>query len=145
MIPFQTGSPLSEKKSVESARRLLLDGWQKFGRIQSNRPVSWINCRVNSRIFLLTSSGKSLLPYINSCVETLFEGLVSPNGRTDARTPARRSRRLVSKDGQSNKNCSISSIPSFERQIGLIVSLKIVLEFVKVQFAKTNPNLCKIR
>ena len=145
MIPFQTGSPLSEKKSVESARRLLLDGWQKFGRIQSNRPVSWINCRVNSRIFLLTSSGKSLLPYINSCVETLLEGLVSPNGRTDARTPARRSRRLVSKDGQSNKNCSISSIPSFERQIGFIVSLKIVLEFVKVQFAKTNPNLCKIR
>ena len=88
----------------------LLDGWQKFGRIQSNRPVSWINCRVNSRIFLLISSGKSLLPYINSCVKTSFEGLVSPNGRTNARTPAKRSRRWVSKDGQSNKLSRFSVI-----------------------------------
>ena len=53
----------------------------------------------------MISSGKSLLPYINSCVNTSFEGLVSPNGRTNARTPARRSRRWVSKDGQSNKKC----------------------------------------
>ena len=74
-----------------------MGGKKKFRRIQSNRPVSWINCRVNSRIFLLISSGKSSLPYINSCVKTSFEGLVSPNGRTNGRTPARRSRRWVSK------------------------------------------------
>ena len=83
--------------------------------------------RVNSRIFLLISSGKSLLPYINSYVKTSFEGLLSPNGRTNARTPARRSRRWVSKDGQSNKKCSVSSIPSFEMHIGFIVSLKLCL------------------
>ena len=53
-------------------------------------------------IFLLISSGKSLLPYINSYVKTSFEGLLSPNGCTNARTPAR-SRRWVSKDGQSNE------------------------------------------
>ena len=52
----------------------------------------------------MISSGKSLLPYINSCVKTSFEGLVSPNGRTNAGAPARRSRRWVSKDGQKNIN-----------------------------------------
>ena len=68
---------------------------EKFGRIQSNRPVSWINRRVSSRIFLLISSGKFLLPYINSCVKASFEGLVSPDGRINARTLAGRSRQKM--------------------------------------------------
>ena len=81
----------SKRKFTEKGTWWLLDGLQKFGRIQSNRPVSWINCRVSSRIFLLISSGKSLLPYINSCVKPSFEGLVSPNGNLNIRTLARRS------------------------------------------------------
>ena len=80
---------LKKENSLKRGPWRLLDRWQKFGRIQSNRPVSWINCKVNSRIFLLISSEKSLLPYINSCVKTSLEGLMSPNGRTNARTPAR--------------------------------------------------------
>ena len=82
----------------------MLDGWQKFEGSQSNRPVSWVKRRVNLRIFLLISSGKSLLPYINSYVKTSFEGLLSPNDRTNAKTPARRSRRWMSKMGRATKN-----------------------------------------
>ena len=83
----------SKRKFTKKGTWWLLDGWQKFGRIQSNRPVSWMKCRVNSMTFLLISSGKSFLPYINGCVKTSFEGFLSPNGRTNARTPARRFRR----------------------------------------------------
>ena len=63
------------------------------------------------------------IQFHNSCVKTSFEGLLSPNGRTNARIPARRSRRWMSKDGQSNRKCSVSSMPSSEMHIGFIVSL----------------------
>ena len=106
----------------------LTDG-KNFERIQSNRPVPWIKRRVNSRIFLLISSGKSFLPYINSCGKTSLEGLLSQNGLTNARTPVRRSRRWMSKDGQSNRKCFVSSIPSFEMHLGFIESLKLCLNW----------------
>ena len=56
----------------------------------------------------------------------------------------RRSHCWISKDGQSNKKCFVSSIPSFEMHIGFSIP-KILLQFVEVQFTKTNPKLCKIR
>ena len=81
---------------------------------------------------------RSLLPYNKYCVRTLFERLLYPNGRNIAKTPARRSRRFKSNEGQSNK-CSVSSMPSFEGHIGFKV--EIVLEFMQVQFTETNPEL----
>ena len=40
------------------------------------------------------------------------------------KTPARRSLRGTTREGQSNKKCSVSSIPSFVGHIGFMVSLK---------------------
>ena len=48
------------------------------------------------------------------------------------------------KKGQSNKKCSVFSIPSLIGHIGFIVSLKL-FEFVKIQFTETHPKLGKIR
>lgn len=39
-------------------------------------PVSWIKCRINSRIFPLIWLGRSLSPHIKRWVKTLFEGLL---------------------------------------------------------------------
>ena len=68
-----------------------------------------------------------------SCVKSLFERLIYPNGRTKARTLVRRSRRCIKKEGQSNKKCSVSSMPSFVGHIGFIVSLKLWLNYLNVE------------
>ena len=73
-----------------------------------------IKAKVNSRIFLLRSIGRSLLPCNKYCVRTLFKRLSYPNGRNIAKTPVRRSFRCKSNEGQSNKKSSVSSMPSFK-------------------------------
>ena len=75
---------------------------------------------------LLILSGKLLSPYNKIYIRKRFRKFVYPNGRNRAITPARRSLRGSAKEGKSNKKCSVSSIPSIS---------KIVLEFVKIQFA----------
>ena len=70
--------------------------------------------------------GKSLSPCSNSSIKTLLERLVYPYGRSSANTPARRSLRSSSKEGQCDKKC-LSSMPSCVGHIGLIVSLKLCL------------------
>ena len=83
---------------------------------------------VNRGIFLLMSSERSLSPYNKSCIGALLEKLlIWPNGRNKFETPARRSRRKMSNEGQSNKKCSVSSMPSFVGHIGLTVSQKLCL------------------
>ena len=80
-------------------------------------------------------------PYNKICIIRLFWRSVCPYGRIKAETPARRSLRGTAREGQSNKKCSVSSIPSFHRIYGI---LKFVLEFVKIQFFETNPELSEI-
>ena len=48
----------------------LMEGW--VIRFQSNRPVLCINFNACSRIYIFTDSGKSLLPYNNSCNKNSF-------------------------------------------------------------------------
>ena len=73
------------------------------------------------------SSERSLSPYNKSCIRALFEKLlIWANGRNKFETPAR-SRRKISNDGQSNKKCSVSSMPSFVGHSGFTVSLKLCL------------------
>ena len=69
---------------------------------------------------------------------------VYPNGRNKAKTPAKRYLRGTAKEGQINKKCSVSSIPSFVGHIGFIVSLKLCLNFVKIKFTKANLELSEI-
>ena len=78
-------------------------------------------------ISLLRLAGKSLSPYNKIRIRNSFEGLVCPSGHNKAETPARRSLRGTSKEGQSNKKCSVSSMPSLVGHIGFIVSLKLCL------------------
>ena len=85
-----------------------------------------MNSRVSSSILLLTSSVRFLSPYSKHSIRTLF-GRVSiwTNDRNNSETPARKSRRCISNEGQSNKKCSTSSMPSFVGHIGFTVSLKL--------------------
>ena len=76
-------------------------------RLQSNRSVLCINFNVTSRICLFTESGKSLSPYNNSCNKISFARSTYPSGRSNAKIPARRSRLCTSKQGLSNKKCSL--------------------------------------
>ena len=46
--------------------------------------------RVNLSIFLLTSFWEPFSPNDKSCVKTSFERSMYPNGRSNAKTPARR-------------------------------------------------------
>ena len=62
-----------------------------------------------------------------------------PGGRNKAETPVRRFLHGASKEGQSNKKCSISSMPSLVGHIGLIVSLKLCLHLWK--FNLLRPTL----
>ena len=55
--------------------------------------ILWINCRVNSKIFLFLSSRRISLSSIASSVKTSLERLLCQNGRTNATNPKRRSRR----------------------------------------------------
>ena len=74
------------------------------------------------------SSERSLSPYNKSCTRALFEKLlIWANGRNKFETPARRSRRKMSNEGQSNKKCSVSSMPSFVGHMRFTVSLKLCL------------------
>ena len=50
-----------------------------------------------------------------------------PSGRSDTKIPAKKSRLSTSKQGQSNKKCSVSSMPSFVGHLGFMVSLKLCL------------------
>ena len=95
-------------------------------RLKSNRPDLCIKFNVSSRICLFTESGKSLSPYNNSCNKTSFARSTYPSGRSNAKIPARRSRQCTSKQGQSNKKCSVSSMPSFVGHMGFVVSLNCV-------------------
>ena len=74
------------------------------------------------------SSERPLSPYNKSCIRALFEKLlIWVSGRNKFETPPRRSRRKMSNDGQSNKKCSVSSMPSFVGHIGFTVSLELCL------------------
>ena len=84
------------------------------------------NFKVSKSMSLLISSGNLLSPYNKICIRKRFCKFVYPNGRNRAITPARRSLRGSAK-GQSNKKCSVSSIPSFVGNIGFKVSLKLYL------------------
>ena len=96
-------------------------------RIELNRPDLWINCRVSRSIFLFSSSGNFSSPYYKICIRTLFWRFVYPNVRSKAKTPVRRSLRDSAKEGQNNKKCSISSIPSLVGHFGFMVSLELCL------------------
>ena len=81
-------------------------------KILIKRPVSLMERKVNSRIFLFKSLERSWSPYNNSCVKESFErSLKCMNGRINSAIPAKRFRRWASKEGQSNKKCSVSSMP----------------------------------
>ena len=81
--------------------------------MNSIKSISFMD-KVNSNIFLSILSRRSSSPCIKNCVITPFEGVLHSNGRTNARTSARRLRHLMSKeDGRSNEECSISSLLSF--------------------------------
>ena len=78
-------------------------------------------------MLLFRSLGRFLSPYSKICSRASFELLTYPYGRNRAKTPVRGSRRGTVKEGQSNKKCSVSSIPSFEGHNGFMVSLKLCL------------------
>ena len=80
-----------------------MDGWGI--KLQSNRPVLCMKFNVSSRICLFTESGKSLLPYNNSCNKIHLEDLHIQVVLSNAKIPARRSRLCTSKQGQSNEKC----------------------------------------
>ena len=82
---------------------------------------------VNLSIFLLASFRKPLSSNDKSCVKTSFERSIYPNGRSNAKTTARGFRRGTSNEGQSNKKCSVLSIPSLEGHIRFMVSRKLCL------------------
>ena len=70
--------------------------------------------------YILRLSGKSLSPYNKICIRNLFErSVVCPSGRNKAETSARKSLRDTAREGQSNKKCSVSSMPSLVGHIGL--------------------------
>ena len=92
-------------------------------RLQSNRQVLCIKFNVSSRICLFTESGKSLSPYNNSCNKTSFGRSIHPSGRSSTKIPARKSRLSTSKQGQSSRKCSVSSMLSFVGHIRVVVSL----------------------
>ena len=94
------------------------------------KPTSFMDKhRVNKSISPSRPSVKSLSPYDKICIRNSFERLVCPSGHSKAETPARRSLHGASKEGQSNKKCSVSSMPSLVGHIGLVVSLKLCLNF----------------
>ena len=74
-------------------------------------------------MFSLRSLGRFLSPYSTTCIRASSELLAYPNGRNRAKTPMRTSLRGTAKEGQSNKKCSISSMPSFEGHKGFMVSV----------------------
>ena len=78
-------------------------------------------------MLLLRSLGRFLSPYSKICVRASFEFLTYLYGRNIAKTPVRRSLRGTVKEGQSNKKCSVSLMPSFEGHNGFMVSLKLCL------------------
>ena len=53
--------------------------------------------------------------------------LTYPYGRNRAKTPVTRSLRGTVKEGQCNKKCYVTSMPSFEGHNGFMVSLKLCL------------------
>ena len=69
---------------------------------------------------------------VKLCVKASFELLTYPYCRNRAKSPVRRSLHGTAKEGQSNKRCSVSSMPSFEGRKGFMVSLKLCLNFVKI-------------
>ena len=76
-------------------------------------------------MLLLRSLGRFLSPFSKICMRASFELLTYPYGRNIAKTPVRRSLRGTSKEGQSIKKCSVSSMPSFDGHNGFMVSLKL--------------------
>ena len=110
--------------------------------IKLNRPDLWMNLSVSRSISLLTSSGKFLSPYNKICIRRLFLRSLCPY-RIKAETPARRSLRGTAREGQSNKVFRILNtiVRRAHRIYGI---LKVVLEFVKIQFTETNPELSEI-
>ena len=80
-------------------------------------------------MLLLRSLRRFLSPYSKTSTRASLELLTYPYGRNRAKTPVRRSPRGTAKEGQSNKKCSVSSMPSFVGHNGFIVSLKLCLNF----------------
>ena len=81
-------------------------------------------------MLLLRSLERFLSPYSKICMRASFELLTYPYGRNRSKTPMRRSLRGTAKEGQSNKKCSVSSMPSFGGHNGFMVSLKLCLNLV---------------
>ena len=94
-------------------------------------------------MLLLRSSGRLLSPYSKTCMRASLELLTYPYGRNRAKTPVRRSLRGTAKEGQSNKKCSVSSMPSFEGRNGYMVSLKICCNFLKFGLLRPTFNCQK--
>ena len=95
---------------------------------------------VHLSTFLLISIGRSLSSYDKIWTSALFGRLfIRTNGGNDSETQARRSRRWMSTEGQSNKECSVSSVPSFYGFIGSMVSRKLCLNLW--QFNLLRPTL----
>ena len=80
-----------------------------------------------NRSMALLRSVKSLCAYNKICISNSFEKLVRRSGRDEAETPAGRFLSGPSKQGQSMKKCSVSSMPSLVGHIEFKVSLKMCL------------------
>ena len=78
-------------------------------------------------MLLLRSLRRFLSPYSKTCTRASLELLTYPYGPNRAKTPVRRSLHGTAKEGQSNKKCSVSSMPSFDGHNGFIVYLKLCL------------------
>ena len=94
-------------------------------------------------MLLLRLFGKFLSPYSKICNRTSFARFTYPYGRTREYIPERRSVLWTPKEGQSNKKCSVSSIPSLLGHIGFIVSLKLCWNLWK--FNLLRPTLSWVR
>ena len=93
------------------------------------------NCKVNCNLSLLTSLERPLSPCNKSSVRNMFEGSIYPYGRNSEKNSGEKITSFVVKRRAIQQKCSLSSTPL--HWINCIP--KIVLEFVKVQCAKTNP------
>ena len=76
--------------------------------IYAVQSVSFMECAIQSKIFLLLSSGRSLSSIIHKrCVKTSFEGSPSPNTCTNARTLAKRSSLNIKRRTEQQKMSTI--------------------------------------
>ena len=98
-------------------------------RLQSNQPVLWIRFNVSSRMNAYSLSHKNLYHHTITVVTKIHLIYISEtSGCNNASTPARRPCLCTSKQGQSNKKCSVSHICCTHFiHFGLVVSLNLLV------------------